>query len=322
MDKDTNLTEYKKANKKRIIWAIVGACIIIPLIIYLSFVYLDSSKYLITSILVLVVSMLPFFLVFEKRKPKAREVVIIAVFCAIVILAQMVFHVTIPIQAGSALVVVAGAALGPEAGFMIGALSRFILNFYMGQGPWTPWEMFCWGILGFFAGIVFNRSDKENNENAYEKGSKNKLKDFKLIMGPIVGMFLGILVAYIIFLFDYGNEESFIGWRVYVFGAIGLVGGALVQRKKLSADRITLTIFTIFVTFIFYGGIMNICAMVTASGMPGSNPISWDTLRMLFLTGFPYDLFHAITAGIFVFIFGTPIINKLDRIKTKYGIYQ
>ena len=96
-------------------------------------------------------------MVFEKRKPKAREIVLIAMMSAITVACHMFFHVTVPIQIGTALVIVAGIGMGPEAGFLVGALSRFVCNFYMGQGPWTPWQMFCFGIVGFFSGIIFTK---------------------------------------------------------------------------------------------------------------------------------------------------------------------
>ena len=54
------------------------------------------------------------------------------------------------------MVVISGIALGPETGFFVGALARFVCNFFSGQGPWTPWQMFTWGLVGFLAGILQN----------------------------------------------------------------------------------------------------------------------------------------------------------------------
>ena len=102
--------------------------------------------------------MLPFFMVFENRKPKAREIVLIAMMSALTVCVHIFFHITLPLQIGTAMIIISGISLGPEAGFLIGAISRFVCNFYMGQGPWTPWQMFCWGILGFLAGMAFNLS--------------------------------------------------------------------------------------------------------------------------------------------------------------------
>ena len=73
------------------------------------------------------------------------------------------------------------------------------------------------------------------------------------------------------------------------------------KRKRLPADGLTLTVFTLFTTFVIYGGIMNICAMIT---MPGNSDISMKALRVLYISGAPYDAYHAVTAALCVFLFG------------------
>ena len=117
--------------------------------------------------------------------------------------------------------------------------------------------------------------------------------------------YLAVLTAYLLYLlFPPVDNGPFLGWRLYVFGAIGLLLGVLVQRKRLPVDDITLTVFTFFTTFIIYGGLMNICAMVTAASIPGGNEISWDTMKLLYISGVPYDAAHAGSMAIFNFIFG------------------
>ena len=74
-------------------------------------------------------------------------------------------------------------------------------------------------------------------------------------------------------------------------------------------------------TVIIYGGIMNMAAMFTSSGIPG-NDISFNTLRLLYVSGLPYDLYHGVTASVCMFVIGNPMIEKLERIKIKYGIYR
>jgi Predicted membrane protein len=313
-----DMTQYEAAHRKR---TIVSSFIIfglIPLTIFIGVKFLDQSKYMIVSLLILIYTMVPFFMVFERRRPKAREIVLIAMMSALTVVAQLFFHVTIPVQIGTALVIISGAALGPEAGFLIGAISRFVCNFYMGQGPWTPWQMFCWGILGFLAGMAFNKVDLD----------KLKSRDFKMIMGPVICVLFGIAAAFITYLIYPGDDTTFMGWRLYIFGGAGLLAGMLLQHKRLPVDSITLTVFTFLTTFIIYGGIMNICAMITAAGIPGGQPadgglpISWQTLRVLYISGVPYDLVHAGTAALCAFLFGDSIIRKLERIKIKYGIYK
>ena len=66
---------------------------------------------------------------------------------------------------------------------------------------------------------------------------------------------------------------------------------------------------------------MNVAAMLTASGIPGTE-ISLGYLRTLYISGLPYDAYHALTASIAIFVMGKPMISKLERIKIKYGIYN
>ena len=304
-------TQYQVAQRKRMYVSALLILLLVPLIIGAGSM-LGTGSYMIVSVLILILIMAPFFMIFEKRKPKAREIVLIAMMCALVVTIHLVFHIAFPVQIGTALIIVSGIALGPEAGFLIGALARFICNFYMGQGAWTPWQMFCWGILGFLAGLAFNRGNIE----------KLNSRSFKLIMGPTLAVIFSEIVAYTSVILFPGNEEGGYQWRFYVFGAVGLLLGILLQRKRLPISGITMAAFTFVTTFIVYGGIMNMASLVTASGMPGSEPISLAGLKTIYISGLPYDLMHALTAALSVFIIGEPMIQKLERIKIKYGIYK
>ena len=312
MRRGYNATQVEAAHRKRTAVTAVLVFLLIPAIIIASFTLMDNRSYILISWMILALTIAPFFMVFEKRKPKAREIVLIAMMSALMVCAQLLCGVTVGLQAGSAMIIVAGIALGPEAGFLIGALSRFVLNFYAGQGPWTPWQMFCWGLLGFLAGLAFNRATVE----------KLKSRSFKIIMGPVLCVVFAVAAAYICYLLFPGDSTTFFGWRLYVFGAVGLLAGALLQRKRLPVDDVTLTVFTFFSIFIIYGGIMNICAMVNAAGLPGAGDISWDSLKVLYISGVSYDAAHAGTAAVFAFFFGDKIIRKLERVKLKYGIYR
>ena len=312
MRRGDNAAQVEAAHRKRTAVSAVLVFLLIPALIVISFTLLDNRSYILISWIILAATLAPFFMVFEKRKPKAREIVLIAMMSALTVCAQLACGATIGFQAGSAMVIMAGIALGSEAGFLIGSLSRFVLNFYVGQGPWTPWQMFCWGLLGFLAGLAFNRATVE----------KVKSRNFKMIMGPVLCVVFAVLAAYICYLLFPGESTTFLGWRLYVFGAVGLLAGALLQRKRLPVDDITLTVFTFFTIFIIYGGIMNICAMVNAAGIPGAGDISWDTLKVLYISGVGYDAAHGATAAVFMFFFGDKIIRKLERVKLKYGIYR
>lgn len=310
--KKKNESHYMAAARKRLELTAVLIFLIIPALIALT-VFLGSKRlYMPLSLLILVMIMAPFFMIFERRRPRAREVVLIAMMSALTVASHTFFHIAFPVQIGTAMVIISGISLGPEAGFLIGAMSRFVCNFYIGQGAWTPWQMFCWGLLGFLAGLAFNR----------EISKQNSIGNFKKMMAPVLCVIFSELVAYISFLVWPGNDKTFFGWRVYLFGIIGLLLAVIFQKGKLKADNITMAVFTFVVTFVIYGGIMNFAAMCLSMNEPGSLGIGVKALKALYVSGVGYDFYHALTAAICVFVIGTPMVNKLERIKIKYGIYK
>jgi len=58
----------------------------------------------------------------------------------------------------TAIVIIAGMAFGAESGFMTGALSALVSNFFFGQGLWTPWQMLAWGLIGYIAGVLTSKN--------------------------------------------------------------------------------------------------------------------------------------------------------------------
>ena len=115
---------------------------------------LPGRSYYITGTLIIIELMIPFFMAFEGRRPQARELVLIAVMCALAIAGR----VAIPIpnfKAIYAVIMLAGIAFGPETGFMVGAIAAFGSNFFYSQGPYTPWQMFSYGAGGMLAGFAF-----------------------------------------------------------------------------------------------------------------------------------------------------------------------
>ncbi len=310
--KKKNESHYMAAARKRLALTAVLIFLVIPALIALT-VFLGSRRlYMPLSLLILVMIMAPFFMIFERRKPRAREVVLIAMMSALTVASHTFFHIAFPVQIGTAMVIISVISLGPEAGFLIGAMSRFVCNFYMGQGAWTPWQMFCWGLLGFLAGLAFNRELSEDGG----------ISNFKKILTPLLCVIFSELVAYISFLLWQGSDETFFGWRVYLFGIIGLLLAVVFQRGKLKTDNLTMAVFTFVVTFVIYGGIMNFAAMCLSMNEPGSLGIGIKALKALYVSGVGYDFYHALTAAICVFVIGTQMVKKLERIKIKYGIYK
>lgn len=142
---------------KRTAIAALITLLLIPFTIFIGKYYLGDRKYYFISILCILEIMVPFVLVFEGRKPRPRELVMISVLCAIGVASRIAFAPLPEFKPVTALVIIAGVCFGGETGFLVGAVTAFVSNFFFGQGPWTPWQMFAFGMIGFFAGVCFQK---------------------------------------------------------------------------------------------------------------------------------------------------------------------
>ncbi len=114
----------------------------------------------IASFTVLALCILCGFVWYERRRPPARVAAIIATLVAFAVVGRILFAPFPNMKPTTDIVMLGGYALGGAPGFMIGALSGLISNFYFGQGPWTPWQMTAWGAVGMMgaaAGRIFGR---------------------------------------------------------------------------------------------------------------------------------------------------------------------
>lgn len=236
------LPEKKKAKKNTTAMLLTILAMIFT--IYAGIRFFDDRKYYAISLLLILETFIPFFAVFERRKPKARELVTISVMCAIAVAGRAAFFMLPQFKPVVAVVIISGVCLGGEVGFLVGAVTGFVSNFFFGQGPWTPWQMFAFGIIGLLAGVLF--------------------KDGRL-----------------------GKSK----FELCVFGGIA--------------------------TLVVYGGIMNLSTVMMYQSKP-----SFATFTATIASGLPFDAVHALSTVIFLFLISQSFIEKLERIKTKYGIMK
>lgn len=116
----------------------------------------ESLNIIIPVVLVLV--MLPFFAAFERSRPRPRDLVPVAVMSVLGALGRALFAAVPSFKPTSAIVIITGMQFGPQAGFLTGALSALVSNLFLGQGPWTIWQMFAWGMMGYISGVFQKRS--------------------------------------------------------------------------------------------------------------------------------------------------------------------
>ncbi len=231
-----------KGTGKRNKTAALMILLVIPLTVFVGIYYLGDRKYYFISLLVILEAMLPFAMMYEKRKPKPRELVTVAVLCAMIVVGRAAFFWIPQFKPVAALVIISGAAMGAETGFLVGAMSAFVSNFFFGQGPWTPWQMFTFGILGFLAGLLF-------------------------------------------------------------------------YRGILSRGRLPISVFGGLAVLLIYGGLMNPASLVMSQSV-----INSASLRAVYISGLPFDMIHSAATVVFLWLAAPPMLEKLDRIKEKYGL--
>ena len=229
---------------KRTVAAAVMILLLVPVTLFVGLFYLDNKKYYFISLLILLECMAPFFLLFEGRKPQARELVVIAVLCAVAVAGRAALFMLPQCKPVMALTILAGVAFGGEAGFLVGAMTMLLSNLLFAQGPWTPYQMFAMGIIGFLAGLLF-------------------------------------------------------------------------RRGLLRRSRVSLAVFGALAAIVVYGGIMN-----PVSALLWSQALNGAVLLTYYLSGFPMDLIQAIATFLFLWFAAEPMLEKLERIKVKYGLRE
>lgn len=144
----------KKQTGLRALIPALTVLFLIPLTIYIGFTYLENKKYYFVSLLIILEATAAFFAAFESKKPRAKELVILSTLCALGVAGRAAFYPVPQFKPVAALVIISGVCLGSEAGFLVGAMTAFVSNFMFGQGIWTPWQMFAFGLLGFLSGAL------------------------------------------------------------------------------------------------------------------------------------------------------------------------
>ena len=124
--------------------------VIIPVFAFLGAAVFDNSKHLLISLGVAVMTLFVFISGYERKKTGTRRMVI-----ASVLIALCVFGRFIPLfKPITAITIITGMYLGGETGFLVGSMSAVISNIFVGQGPWTAFQMLAWGLIGLIAGLA------------------------------------------------------------------------------------------------------------------------------------------------------------------------
>ncbi len=136
----------------RAVFRVLIPALLIPLAVALGIFVFDEKAHAFVSVAVAMLSVVLFLCGFDRKKTGTRRLILISVMIALSVVGRF-FPLFKPV---TAFAVISGIYFGAEAGFLTGSFSAIISNFYFGQGPWTPFQMFAWGLLGFLAGVMGN----------------------------------------------------------------------------------------------------------------------------------------------------------------------
>lgn len=125
----------------------------VPISVLLAATVFSDKSYAYLSLVIVVISLAALFISFEKKENSARQLIVISIMCVLSIVGRLVFAVIPAFKPVTAIIILLSMYFGGEAGFICGAMTALISNFYFGQGPWTPYQMLAWGLVGLFAGL-------------------------------------------------------------------------------------------------------------------------------------------------------------------------
>ena len=108
------------------------------------------------SYTLLALALLGGFAWYERSRPSSRTVALVATLAALATLGRIAFAALPDVKPTTDIVLIAGYALGGAPGFAVGATAAIASNMFFGQGPWTPWQMLAWGLVGL-AGAALAR---------------------------------------------------------------------------------------------------------------------------------------------------------------------
>ncbi len=135
-----------------------------------------------------------FFCGFEAGRPALRQIVPTATLGALAAAGRILFAPIPDFKPVSAICIIAGAVFGKHSGFMVGALAALCSNFFFGQGPWTPWQMYAWGLVGYIAGALAQTGVFDLDENPAKPHSPSLGKVVLLCYGFLSGLFYGFIL--------------------------------------------------------------------------------------------------------------------------------
>lgn len=94
------------------------------------------------------------YFIFEKSRMGTKDIALMATLSAFAAISRLPFAAIPNVQPTTFLVALSGYMFGPYQGFLVGCTAALVSNIFLGQGPWTPWQMLAWGVVGAISGVL------------------------------------------------------------------------------------------------------------------------------------------------------------------------
>lgn len=237
------MSKESVTNKKITAISVVTVVLLIAVSCVLNRFLHGRQFYYLTAVLIIGAACVPFLASFERRRPSARELVLLACMSALAVASRAAFYAFPTVKPMCAIVIITAVCFGAQTGFICGALSMFASNFIFGQGMWTPFQM--------------------------------------------LGM-----------------------------GAVGLIAGLIFCGRKIREKRIILAVAGGLLSFAVYGLIVDIGSVLMMS-----TDFSLKQIAAIYASGLTFNVSHGVTTAVILLVAGKVFIEKLDRIKIKYGMF-
>ena len=175
--------------------------LLIPAAVALCALVFEGQRYLIVSLGIAALALLLFMTGFERKNIGSRRMVITAIMTALAVFGRFI-PLFKPI---TAICVMTAVYLGAEAGFLCGSMSVLISNIWFGQGPWTPFQMLGFGLIGLFAGYL----------------SKVLLKSRRLMLS--YGVIAGLAYSFIMDIWTVLWYAGGFDWKLYTAAIVSAI---------------------------------------------------------------------------------------------------
>ncbi len=240
------------------------------------------------SFFVVLASVAVFFASYEASRPRLRDIMPTVVLAALAAAGRILFAPIPDFKPVSAIAIIAGVAFGRKSGFMVGALAALASNFFFGQGPWTPWQMYAWGLVGYGAGLLAMVPAPDGYGKAEDGAyAASAAKDCAFVTSKAGGALRAVEAGSGFAPVKFIDAYPFL---IYAYGFVACLG---------------------------YGFILNAWSILSffhaqASGIAG--------VVAVYAAALPFDVVHGVATVVFLVALYAPWRRKLARVRRKFGL--